>query len=254
MTTLLTNIREQQPLVLNVANLVTMQRVADAINVLGTSPLMTDEVAEAEELVAIADAVVLNTGTLSEAHWPLFVAVGRAANHRQHKPVVLDPVAVGMPYRAQFVTRLLDMIKVDVIRGNAAEIGWFAGVTVAGRGIDAHETDAHVANAVNAAQQTGATIVQTGVIDVITDGQSTRQVTTNSPLLAVNVGAGDMLSGMVGAFVAVTDDYLSAGETAAQVLSQAGEQATAQGPNQPGMFVATLFDALYQMAQAEVVA
>ena len=44
MTTLLTNIREQQPLVLNVANLVTMQRVADAINVLGASPLMTDEV------------------------------------------------------------------------------------------------------------------------------------------------------------------------------------------------------------------
>ncbi|WP_311134434.1 hydroxyethylthiazole kinase, partial [Weissella cibaria] len=54
MTTLLTNIREQQPLVLNVANLVTMQRVADAINVLGASPLMTDEVTEAEELVAIA--------------------------------------------------------------------------------------------------------------------------------------------------------------------------------------------------------
>ncbi|MBU7562350.1 hydroxyethylthiazole kinase [Weissella cibaria] len=253
MTTLLTNIREQQPLVLNVANLVTMQRVADAINVLGASPLMTDEVAEAEELVSIADAVVLNTGTLSEARWPLFVAVGQAAN-RQHKPVVLDPVAVGMPYRAQFVTRLLDMIKVDVIRGNAAEIGWFAGVTVAGQGIDAHDTDAHVANAVNAAQQTGATIVQTGVIDVITDGQSTRQVTTNSPLLAVNVGAGDMLSGIVGAFVAVTDDYLLAGETAAQVLGQAGEQATAQGPNQPGTFVANLFDNLYQLAQAEVIA
>ena len=250
MTTLLTNIREQQPLVLNVANLVTMQRVADAINVLGASPLMTDEVTEAEELVAIADAVVLNTGTLSEARWPLFVAVGQAAN-RQHKPVVLDPVAVGMQYRAQFVTRLLDVIKVDVIRGNAAEIGWFAGVTVAGQGIDAHDTDAHVENAVNAAQQTGATIVQTGVIDVITDGQLTRQVTTNSPLLAVNVGAGDMLSGMVGA---VTDDYLLAGETAAQVLGQAGEQATAQGPNQPGTFVATLFDVLYQMAQAEVIA
>ena len=111
-----------------------------------------------------------------------------------------------------------------------------------------------MANAVAAAQQAGATIVQTGVIDVITDGQSTRQVTTNSPLLAVNVGAGDMLSGIVGAFVAVTDDYLLAGETAAQVLGQAGEQATAQGPNQPGTFVATLFDALYQLAQAEGIA
>lgn len=121
MNTLLANIREQQPLVLNVANFVTMQHVADAINVVGASPLMTNEPQEATELVRISSEVVLNIGTLSEAQWPLFLAVGQAAN-RQNKPVILDPVAVGMPYRAQFVRRLLENVHVDIIRGNASEI------------------------------------------------------------------------------------------------------------------------------------
>lgn len=253
MNTLLTNIREQQPLVLNVANFVTMQHVADAINVVGASPLMTNEPQEAAELVGISSAVVLNIGTLSEAQWPLFLAVGQAAN-RRNKPVILDPVAVGMPYRAQFVRRLLANVHVDIIRGNASEIAWFAHAEVAGRGIDTLDQTTHQQEAELAAKNTGAVIVQTGVVDVITDGVKTQTVHTNSPLLAINVGAGDMLSGLIGAFAAVTDDYFAAGVAATELFGQAGERASAQVNQLPGHFIGALFNELYAMTQVEVTA
>lgn len=63
---ILEKIQEKQPLILNLANFVTPQRVADAISFAGGSPLMTAEISESETLVEIADAVVVNIGTISE--------------------------------------------------------------------------------------------------------------------------------------------------------------------------------------------
>lgn len=69
---ILEKIQEKQPLILNLANFVTPQRVADAISFAGGSPLMTAEISESETLVEIADAVVVNIGTISEKDYPLF--------------------------------------------------------------------------------------------------------------------------------------------------------------------------------------
>ena len=60
---ILEKIQEKQPLILNLANFVTPQRVADAISFAGGSPLMTAEISESETLVEIADAVVVNIGS-----------------------------------------------------------------------------------------------------------------------------------------------------------------------------------------------
>ncbi len=48
---ILEKIQEKQPLILNLANFVTPQRVADAISFAGGSPLMTAEISESETLV-----------------------------------------------------------------------------------------------------------------------------------------------------------------------------------------------------------
>ena len=251
MTTLLAKIQKQHPLVLNVANLVTMQRVADAINVVGASPLMTNEAAEAADLVNIAHAVTLNIGTVSENQFDLFVAAGQAAN-AQGKPVILDPVAVSVPFRGDFVRRLMHEVKIDFIRGNAAEIAWFSAMDVAGQGIDALDTNANVESAQIAAQKTGAVIVQTGVVDVVTDGKNTHEITYHSPLLAINVGAGDMVTGMLGAFAAVAEHPVDAGVAVVQTIGLAGEQASTKVAQLPGNFVGALMNELYQLAKAEV--
>lgn len=63
--------------------------------------------------------------------------VGKLAN-QYHKPVVLDPVAVGaVPYRKEVALALLSDFQVDVIRGNAGEIAALAGMDWQAKGIDA---------------------------------------------------------------------------------------------------------------------
>lgn len=140
---ILEKIQEKQPLILNLANFVTPQRVADAISFAGGSPLMTAEISESETLVEIADAVVVNIGTISEKDYPLFLTICQLANQK-HKPLILDPVAVNVPFRANFVKRLMQEVKFDIIRGNSAEIAWFADKESLNKGIDALESNLEV--------------------------------------------------------------------------------------------------------------
>lgn len=154
---ILEKIQEKQPLILNLANFVTPQRVADAISFAGGSPLMTAEISESETLVEIADAVVVNIGTISEKDYPLFLTICQLANQK-HKPLILDPVAVNVPFRANFVKRLMQEVKFDIIRGNSAEIAWFADKESLNKGIDALESNLEVEHARVAAQKTGQSL------------------------------------------------------------------------------------------------
>ncbi|MFC4653015.1 hydroxyethylthiazole kinase [Lactococcus nasutitermitis] len=245
---ILLTIQEKQPLVLNLANSVTQQHVADAISFLGASPLMTRASNELEELLSISSALVLNTGTINEEELPFFITAAKLAN-KMHKPVILDPVAVMMPYRASFVSRLIAEVKITIIRGNAAEIAWFAQSVVASKGIDALDEQVNDHNALKAARQTNAVIVQTGRTDTITDGKKVLKVNTHSPLFKINVGCGDMLSAIIGAFASVSDSPLEAAFEATQLFGEAGELASTAVNNLPGNFVNTLLDTLYQKAQ-----
>ncbi len=116
---LLNTLRDHNPIVFNIANFVTVQDVANGLNALGASPIMSAEVQEAETMVQIAGAVCINLGTLTTTQIDQMRVVGKLAN-QYHKPVVLDPVAVGaVPYRKEVALALLSDFQVDVIRGNA---------------------------------------------------------------------------------------------------------------------------------------
>ncbi|QDK70796.1 hydroxyethylthiazole kinase [Lactococcus protaetiae] len=245
---ILTQIQKVQPLVLNLANQVTTQRVADIISFLGASPLMTKEIQEIESLLTIADALVVNIGTISESDVPIFLKACQLAN-QMHKPIVLDPVAVNVPYRASVVKQLLSAVSFDIIRGNAAEIAWFADKKAVSKGIDALELVVSPENAKIAAKKTGAVIVQTGKTDVVTDGTEVLFVSTDSPLFKVNVGCGDMLSATIGAFVAVSDNLIQSAYEATKFFGEAGEQATEQVQNLPGGFINAFLDEIYQKAR-----
>lgn len=124
---LLNTLRDHNPIVFNIANFVTVQDVANGLNALGASPIMSAEVQEAETMVQIAGAVCINLGTLTTTQIDQMRVVGKLAN-QYHKPVVLDPVAVGaVPYRKKVALELLADFQVDVIRGNAGEIAAWTG-------------------------------------------------------------------------------------------------------------------------------
>src|SRR5882757_9032556 len=130
----LQRLRETKPLIHQITNYVVMNETANATLALGALPVMAHAREEVEEMAAIAGALVLNIGTLSP-HWvDAMLLAGRVANERGI-PVVLDPVGAGATtYRTETAKRILDEVRVSIVRGNAAEVAALAGLQAEIRG------------------------------------------------------------------------------------------------------------------------
>ena len=85
----------------------------------------------------------------------------------------------------------------------------------------------------------------TGVVDIITDGQKVIKVPFGSPLFAVHVGTGDMLSSIIAAFIGLGGSVLEAAATACEVFALAG-QAAAKQTQMPSRWYDMFLDNLYQ--------
>ncbi|CAJ1229528.1 Hydroxyethylthiazole kinase [Levilactobacillus zymae] len=255
---LLDDLRRQNPIVFNISNFVTVQDVANGINAIGASPIMSEEVDEADEMVQMSQAVCLNLGAFTTPQVHQIKVTGQLAN-QYHKPLVVDPVAVGaVKYRAQVAAELFQAFQPDVLRGNAGEIAALAGINWQAKGIDAGEGAADLVTiAETCAKKQKCTVILSGPTDVITDGTRTVQVINGTTLFQTHVGSGDMLSSIVAAFCAIEDDYFEAAQTACLVFAAIGQRVAQADPQMgAGTFIIKLMDALQQttVAQIEAVA
>ena len=167
----LRRLREAKPLVHQITNYVVMNETANATLALGALPVMAHAREEVEEMAAIAGALVLNIGTLSP-HWvDAMIAAGKVANEREI-PVVLDPVGVGATrYRTETAGRILDEVRVTVLRGNAGEVATLVGVEAEVRGVESIDAGGDAAElAARAAQSLGLVASVTGPVDHVSDG------------------------------------------------------------------------------------
>ena len=191
--------REQKPLVHQITNYVVMNETANATLALGALPVMAHAVEEVEEMARIASSLVLNIGTLSE-HWveAMLLAGGTATARRI--PVVLDPVGAGATeYRTATARRILDLVGVTVLRGNAGEIATLVGAHAEVRGVEsigAGMDSAELARA--AARSLGVIASVTGPVDHVSDGKRVLAVSNGHPLLASVTGTGCMSSAITG--------------------------------------------------------
>ena len=118
----LKKVRQSNPLIHNITNIVVANFSANGLLALGASPVMADAVEEAADMAKVANAVVLNIGTLNRDTVEAMMVAGKSANE-YGIPVILDPVGAGAtPYRTQVCQKLLKEISFSIIRGNAAEI------------------------------------------------------------------------------------------------------------------------------------
>lgn len=245
-------VRERGPLVHNITNYVSMDLAANALLAAGASPVMAHAREEAADFARIADAVVLNIGTLSP-HWVDAMHVAADVAAERGIPWVLDPVGVGAtPYRTKTAIDLLDR-RPAVVRGNASEILALAGAAEGGKGVDsAHESADAVDAARELAGRTGAVVAVTGASDVVTDGATTLTVQGGHPMMSRITALGCAASALTGAFTAVNPGQLLTATTAAlAVLGVAGERAATDSPG-PGTFRWRILDELYTMDQRVV--
>lgn len=250
----LDQIRASKPLVHNLTNFVVMNDTANILLHIGASPVMAHAPEEVEELAAVANALVLNIGTLSLDWVDSMISAGTAAN-ASGVPVVLDPVGAGATrLRTDSSLRILEQIKVDLLRGNAAEISILAGMEAQVKGVEADGTSAPLSQiAQRAAQVFGLTAAVTGVQDAVSDGERTVLINNGHPFMGELTGTGCMATALCGAFLAVSGDPLVAALGALAGFGLAGERAARQA-SAPGSFRVLLFDEVYRLRGADLLA
>ena len=125
--TCLQNVREREPLVHNITNYVTVNDVANVILASGASPIMSDEPQDVEEITAICGGLNINIGTLNVRTIEGMLKAGHKANELGHV-VLLDPVGAGASsLRTNTAVKLMQELKLNVIRNGRPEMGRITG-------------------------------------------------------------------------------------------------------------------------------
>lgn len=248
----LQQLRKHPPLVHCMTNDVVQTFTANVLLALGASPAMVIDQDEARQFAAIADALLINVGTLTRERADAMHTAIMSAN-AAGKPWTLDPVAVGaLTFRSDFCRNSL-ALGPAAVRGNASEILALAGMSAGGRGVDTTDTASAALPAAQAlARQTGAIVAVTGEVDYVTDGLRTLRVTGGDLLMTRVVGTGCALSAVVAACCALPGDRLYNVAAACAFMSQAGSLAVATTRG-PGSFTPAFLDALYRL-HSEVLA
>lgn len=251
---LVEKIKTASPLIHNITNFVVMNSSANILLAIGASPVMAHSLGEVEEMTSLADALVLNIGTLQDDWVESMICAAKTANNKGI-PVILDPVGSGATsLRTRSVRRIMDVAQISVLRGNASEIFSLASDNVRTRGVDSSLSVSE--EIIDAAQKLAAEmnciIAISGAVDIITDGRKIFKVINGQPIMTKVTGIGCGLSAVTGAFCAVSQgELLPATAAACAVYGLCGDLAV-QISDKPGSFAVAFVDTLYSISKKEI--
>ena len=241
------NIRSQAPLIHNITNYVVMNTTANALLSLGASPVMAHAIEEVEEMVAIADALVINIGTLSEKWIAAMIKAVKAAKEKGI-PIIFDPVGAGATgLRTKTAHNLMIAAAPTIIRGNGSEIIALATAEGGTKGVDSiHGAEAAIDAAQILAEKYQCVVSISGPIDVIMDVNHKVTIANGHPMMPKVTGLGCTATAITGAFAAVNTSPFLAAAHAMAVMGIAGEIA-AEKSNGPGSLQLNFLDTLYRL-------
>jgi hydroxyethylthiazole kinase len=245
-------IREKAPVVHNITNYVVMNNTANALLAIGASPVMAHAEEEVEEMVALASALVINIGTLSERWiYSMFKAI-RAAKIKGI-PVIFDPVGAGATsYRTWTARELMNEEAPTIIRGNASEIMALYDDKSKTKGVDsAASSDDAITIAQKLSEKFGCVVCVSGATDYIIESKQIVKIMNGHPLMTKVTGLGCTASALCGAFAAAENDYFSATAKTMAVMGIAGEMA-AEIAIGPGSMQMLFLDKLYLLKEADI--
>lgn len=258
----LKTIQEKNPLTHCITNSVTINDCANAVLAIGGSPFMAEDAEELEEVVTIADALVINIGKLSKDQVEAMKISAETAN-KTNTPIVLDPVGVGVTQlRNRTTLDLIENYQMAAIRGNISEIKAIAKLVGiiddnnAAKGVDVNADDIITEENLKAngeiikelAGKLNTTILASGPIDILSDGETTIAIDNGDDMMPLITGSGCMLSSIVGSCVGGSSPLLGS-LVAILAMNIAGEKARAKVDEKDegtGSFRAYLIDYLYK--------
>lgn len=258
----LENVRKNNPLTHCITNSVTINDCANAVLAIGGSPIMAEDEEEMEEVVEIADVLVINIGKLSKEQ---IKAMNVSAAHatKTNTPIILDPVGAGISQlRNNTIKYLVENNNITAIRGNISEIKAIANIIgllnteSAAKGVDVSEDDIISRDNLEIngnlvkelAKKLDTVIIASGPLDIISNGETTVVLDNGDEMMPLITGSGCMLTSIVGSCIAVNDPF-EGSILASIAMSLAGEKARKQVDENDlgtGSFRTFLIDYLYK--------
>ena len=257
------------PLTQCITNFVTVNDCANAILALGGSPIMADDPQEVEEIVNIANALVINIGTVRKEQIEAMKLSSAQAN-KTGTPITIDPVGVGISkVRNDTTLDLIENYDVAAIRGNITEIKTISKLiniiddTNTAKGVDVCDDDVITEENLKlngeiiakTAEKLNTVILASGPIDILSDGKTTLAIYGGDEMMPLITGSGCMLSSLVGSCAGAVDPF-NGTLLAILAMNKAGEKARAKVDENnlgTGSFRTFLIDALYQTDAEELV-
>jgi hydroxyethylthiazole kinase len=245
-------VHQLSPLVHNITNYVVMNSTANALLAVGASPVMAHAPEEVDDMVAIASALVINIGTLSEPWVASMLQAARQAKKRGI-PIVYDPVGVGAtPYRTRTFNDLLRSASPSIVRGNPSEILAAGGEDSRTKGVDSVAgASGSVAAARRLSERFACVVCISGETDHVIGKGGLVRIHNGHALMPKVTGLGCTATALCGAFAAVEPDPFQATVSAMAVMGIAGEIAAERSPG-PGSMQVEFLDALYGLTGEEI--
>ena len=258
----LKDIREKNALTHCITNSVTINDCANAVLAIGGSPFMAEDAEELEEVVTIADVLVINIGKLSKEQIESMHISSKTAN-KTNTPIILDPVGVGVTeLRNKTTMDLINSYDIAAIRGNITEIkaiAKLAGVldeSNTAKGVDVNIDDIITEENLKdngdliceLAAKLNTTILASGPIDILSDGNLTVAIDNGDDMMPLITGSGCMLSSIVGSCIGGSNSF-DGTLVAILAMNIAGERARAKVDEKDegtGSFRTYLIDYLYK--------
>ena len=258
----LKSIKEKNALTHCITNSVTINDCANAVLAIGGSPFMAEDAEELEEVVTIADVLVINIGKLSKNQIESMKISAKTAN-KTNTPIILDPVGVGVTeLRNKTTMDLIENYDITAIRGNISEIkaiAKLAGVldeSNTAKGVDVNVDDIITEDNLKAngdlicelAKKLNTVILASGPLDILSDGETTVVIDNGDDMMPLITGSGCMLSSIVGSCIGGSNPF-EGSLVAILAMNIAGEKARAKvdaNDEGTGSFRAYLIDYLFK--------
>ena len=214
-------------MILCLTNSVAAEITANAILAVGERPLMCNSVEEIDELMGMANALLVNIGTVDEHQFELMKRAAALAK-KNGVPWVLDPVGVQVSaYRRRKVSELLDIALPTVIKGNAEEM-------------EVLLDDERCAKSV---------LVTTGKNDIIRLGEKQEMTYSGSKIMTRVTGMGCALGGVIAAKMSPKETVYETTKLALNLFKLAATSTEYKCEDEVGSFKMIFLDELNRFSQ-----
>jgi hydroxyethylthiazole kinase len=229
-------LRNADPLIHCITSPIAINDCANILLALGARPIMAEHPLEVAGITAISAALSVSLANITDARIESVMTAGAKA-HEDGKRSCIDCVGVNCsPLRMDLARRYIQKCRPAVIKGNASEIRAIAGAACGVTGIDTAVSDrvsrdnpgsveAMAGILLDFSKHSGAVVLASGVIDMVSDGEHVWTVENGTPRMGLVTGTGCILSCMTAAYLSVASAPSDAVLYAVALLGIAGELA-----------------------------